>query len=331
MNKARETILRLVAEGKISVEEAEELLEAIEGASGGPFANFFGGKRAEAGPRARARARRPEGDRQYEHKYDYRFNFPWDQPDWQWPWERHGWQWPWERPDWQWPWERPSDAKSTSMFEVPEEAQLKIRNAGGDLTIRGTDETSLRLSGASAASKVATEDKVVYISSTGTDLAIEVPAKVASMEIAQNGGDMVAQTLNADLVARVAGGDMSISKATGKLQASVEGGDISLADIESTEVGVRTDAGDIFLNMLPAVKEGSISLSSDNGDISLVLPPDSQCEISASAPNGSVSRTLPPESAEIVDETDTYLNVRLNGGGAEIVISAGMGDINIRA
>jgi hypothetical protein len=128
MNKARETILRLVAEGKISVEEAEEILNAIEEASGSPFTNFFGGKRTEAGPRARARARKPGKDKQYEYRYDYKFNFPWDQPDWQWPWDRQGWQWPWDQPDWQWPWEKSGATKSTSMFEVPEEAQLKIGN-----------------------------------------------------------------------------------------------------------------------------------------------------------------------------------------------------------
>jgi len=327
MNKARETILRLVSEGKISVEEAEEILDAIEGASGSPFGSFFGGKRAEAGPRARTRATTPGKGRQYE----YKFNFPWDQPGWQWPWDRHDWQWPWEQSDWRWPWEGPGGGESTSMFEVPEEAQLKIRNAGGDLTIRGTDEASLRLIAPRATSKVTTDDNVVHISSAGADLTMEVPARVVSMEVAQSGGDMIGQELKTDLVAKVVGGDMSISRANGKLQASVEGGDISLADIESTEVEVRTDAGDISLNMLPAVKEGSVSLSSDSGDISLVLPPDSQCQISASAPNGEISHTLPPESVEIIDETDTYLNAELNGGGAEFVLSAKMGDITIKA
>lgn len=330
MNKAREIILRLVAEGKISVEEAEEILEAVEGPSRGPFADFFSGKRTEPGPRARVRTNRQGRGKQQDYQYSYKFNFPWDQPDWQWPWEQQGWQWPWDRQGWQWPWEKPSGKEATSIFEVPEEAQLKIRNGGGDLTIRSTDEASLRLTGSRAASKVAIEDKAVLVSSAGVDLIIEVPAKVVSMEAAQSGGDMSVENLNADLVARVAGGDMSISRATGKIQASVEGGDISLAGIESTEVEARTDGGDISLNMLSAVKEGSVSLSSDGGDISLVLPPDSQCQISASAPNGDISHTLPPESAEIVDETDTYLNAKLNGGGGDFVLSAKTGDIAIK-
>lgn len=329
MNKARETILRLVAEGKISVEEAEELLAAIEGGPSGPFTDFFGsGKRT--GERVRARPRRPGKDKQHDYEGAFKFNFPWDQPDWQWPWDRSDWQWPWEQSDWQWPWEQPGGTEATSVFEVPEEAQLKIRNSGGDLSVRATDETSLRLTGLRAASAVATEDKVVRISSAGADLAIEVPAKAVSMEIAQNGGDMSVEKLGADLVARVTGGDMSISRATAKIQASVEGGDASLSDIQCTEVEVRTTAGDISLNMLPTVEGGSVSLSADSGDILLVLPPDSQCQISANAPDGDISHTLPPESAEIIDEIDTSLSAKLNGGGADFVLSAKTGDITIK-
>lgn len=330
MNKARETILRLVAEGKISVEEAEEILNAIEGASGSPFTNFFGGKRTEAGPRVRARAKRPRESKQYDYEHGHKFNFPWDQPDWQWPWDRQDWQWPWEHPDWQWPWGKPGGTESTSVFEVPEDVQLKIRNGGGDLTIRSTDEASLRLTCPRAASKVKVEDNVMHISSGGFDLGIEVPAKVVSMEVTQSGGDMSVEELKADLVARVGGGSMSVSKATGKIQALVEGGNVSLTDIKSTEVQVRTHGGSISLNMLPSVEEGSVNLSADWSKISLVLPPDSQCQISANAPNGNISHTLPPESTEIVDETDTYLNAKLNGGGADFVLSARMGDITIK-
>jgi hypothetical protein len=213
---------------------------------------------------------------------------------------------------------------------VPEEAQLKIRSNGGDLVIRGTAEPSLiKFIGLHAASKVATEDKVIHISSTGTDLVIEAPDRVVSVEVAQTGGDMTVEKLKADLVARIAGGDMSISGATGKIQASVDSGDASIVDIKSIETDVRTNPGDISLKMLPPVKEGCVSLSTDNGDISLVLPPDSQCQISANSAHGDINHSFPPESAEITDETDTYLNAKLNGGGAEFVLSAKIGDIAI--
>lgn len=327
MNKARETVLKLVAEGKISVEEAEELLDAIEGGSGETSDDFFSAKRAKAGAHARARAekaRRSGRDKRYEYGYDFKFNFPWEQSDW---------QWPWEQPDWQWPWEKPGGTKNASVFEVPEEAQLKIRNDGGDLIIRSTKEESLRITDPRAASKVAVEDKVVHISSTGVALAIEVPAKVVSMEVAQSNGnmDMHVKNLRADLAAKVADGNISISRATGKIQASVEGGEISLVDIRSTEIGVQTDVGDIFLKMLPTVKDGSVSLSTDSGSISLVLPPDSQCQILANTPDGNISHSLSPRLVEISDETDTYLNAKLNGGGADFVLSTKTGDIAIKA
>jgi hypothetical protein len=217
------------------------------------------------------------------------------------------------------------------MFEVPEEAQLKIGNNDGDLTVRGTDQTSLRLIGSRAASKVTVDGKTVYISSADAALEIEVPAKVVSMELAQSDGNVSIEELNADLVARVNDGNISISRVTGKIEASVEDGNASLMDIKSDEIGVRAQDGSISLSMLPTVEEGSVSLSTDKGPISLSLPPDSRCEVSANAPGGNISHTLPPESTEIMDETDTYLSAKLNGGGAEFVLSAKMGDIIIKA
>lgn len=327
MNKARETILRLVAEGKITVEEADELLNAIEETSGRP--GFFAGKRVN--PQAREHGRQPGEHRERGFMEDFKFNFPWDQPNWQWPWDRDGWQWPWEHPDWQWPWDRPGVRKPSSVYEVPEEAQLMIRNDGGDLVIQGSDETSLKVTGSSPARNVRTEGKTIYISSAGDDLAIEVPAKTVSMEIAQNGGDLRVDNLKADMTIRVTGGDISVSRANSKIQISVEGGDVHLTDITSTEMEVRTNAGDISMSMLPTVEEGSFSLGVDSGDISLILPPDSRCQISASTLDGEVSHSLPQGSVEIIDEADNYLDAKLRGGGAEFTLATKTGDINIKA
>jgi hypothetical protein len=51
----------------------------------------------------------------------------------------------------------------------------------------------------------------------------------------------------------------------------------------------------------------------------------------ANAPDGRIGHSLPPESVEIIEETDNYLNAKLNGGGADFILSAKMGDITIKA
>jgi hypothetical protein len=351
MNKPREIILRLVADGKITVEEADELLDAIERGKEDFFTDFLGkeqarragqeaakarakmyydvhrpgaeGRARQDPTRARARVSRPR-------RRGTEFNFPWQETDWQWPWNNPDWQWPWESPDWKWPWDKPDVRGPASTLEVPEEAQLKIRADGGDLSIRSTDGELLRFANPRAANIIGTEDKTIHISSQGHDLGIEVPAKVISMEIALKGGDLKVQDLKSELAANVDSGDMDISRATGNIQASVDGGDIHLADIESREVEARTDNGDIYLNILPAVEEGSIVLSSESGDISLFLPPDSRCQISASAPGGEISHNLPPESVESADEAEKNLSAKLDDGGADIVLSTETGDISIK-
>lgn len=359
MNKPREIILRLVADGKITVEEADELLDAIERGKEDLFSDFFGkeqarragqeaakarakmyydahspgaeGRARQEAARARARARVSRPRRRSTGERGPQFNFPWQETDWQWPWNNPDWQWPWESPDWKWPWDKPEGPGPKSTLEVPEEAQLKIRADGGDLRIRSTDGDLLRFANPRATNLIGTEDKVIYISSQGNDLGIEVPAKVISMEIALKGGDLKVQDLKSELVANVAGGDMDVSRATGNIQASVDGGeDIRLADIESKEVEARTDSGDIYLNILQAAEEGSIVLSSESGDISLSMTSDSRCQISASAPGGEVSHNLPPESVESVDEAEKNLSAKLNDGGADIILSTETGDISIK-
>ncbi len=215
-----------------------------------------------------------------------------------------------------------------TALEVPESARLKIRVSGGDLAIRGCgEETSLRLMVPNAPGKITAEDGVIYISSAGGDVVMEVPESVASMEIAHSGGDVAIAELEADMIAKVSGGDMVVSEFVGKIQAAVEGGDATLRDIKSTSVEVRADGGDVDLNIISPVKEGTIILSG-NDDISLQLPSDSQCEISAAA-GGDIEHSLPQEALEIMEESDNYLNAKLNGGGAEITLSANTGDVSI--
>ena len=359
MSKAREIVLKLVADGKISVEEAEELLDAIEGGAEEPFAGFFKGKRPErraergTGHRearqehaearqahaearqeqaeARRQARQAQGEAGRARRgsrgggFDFDFNFPWDQEGWQWPWEQEGWQWPWQQADMS----GGDEAQVPAVeIETPEGTQLKINVDGGDLVIQGNGEAgSMRVIVPDAASKVTNQDGVVQVLSSGEDVVVEAPGNVVSLEIAQNGGDLVVGKLEASIAAKVAGGDMVVSEVSGKIQASVEGGDARFTGITSTEVEVRANGGDAHLSMLSPVNEGSITLSSSE-DISLVLPSDAQCDISATA-GDDISHSLPQETLEVIEQNDNYLSAKLNGGGAEIILSASSGDVNI--
>ena len=213
-------------------------------------------------------------------------------------------------------------------MDVPESAQLRIKVDGGDLSIRGNAEvSSLKLVVPGAVSKITAEEGVINISSDGEDVVIEVPERVASIEVSQNGGDMILRKVEADLTAKVAGGDMVISGLAGAIQASVEGGDSRITDTRSTSVEVRTQGGDTLLSMIDPVQNGSIILSGTD-NISLILPKDSQCQISAST-QGNIAHSLPREELEIAEENENFLNAELNGGGADITLSSSSGDISI--
>ncbi len=350
MSKAREIVLRLLSEGTITVEEAEELLDGISKGVEKPFGYIPGsegadpfvaptrestGKAREKREKAHARhaearerhkeAREARKGRRGRRGGGFEFNFPWDQEGWEWPWEQEDWQWPWEQDGWTG--QASEEEEPVATVEVSEGAQLNIRVSGGDMVIQGNGEaTSLRLVAPDAPDKITTADGVINISSEGEDVVIEVPENVAVMEIMHSGGDVAIVKMAADVAAKVSGGDMAVSEFAGKFQASVSGGDASL-NISSASVEVRAEGGDINLSLLSSLKEGAILLSG-NGDISLSLPSDSQCEISASA-GEDIEHSLSLEALEIMEENDNYLSAKLNGGGAEVTLSASSGDVSI--
>lgn len=357
MSKAREIVLRLLSEGTITVEEAEELLDNINGGVEKPFGDILASRGTEprTGVRAgheRAREKREKAHERHaeareRHKEaqektrearrgrrggqssGFQFNFPWDQEGWEWPWEQENWQWPWEQDGWLGKQvSEEEEEEPVATVEAPEGAPLNIKVSGGDTVIQGNGQTtSLRLVAPDAPDKITVEDGVINISSEGEDIVLEVPENVASIEIMHSGGDVAIVKVKADLVAKVSGGDMAVSEFAGKLQASMEGGDVVLSGINSTSVEVQIEGGDAVLSMTSPVKEGSIILTG-NDDIALVLPSDSQCEISASA-GGDIEHSLPTEALEVIEENDNYLNAKLNGGGTEITLSSSSGDVSI--
>lgn len=328
MNKGRETILRLLSEGKITIEEAEELLDAVSGEHIGRVNEPFSAKIPHSKNRFEQFRHRPDNQNQTDTRQDFNFDFhfPWDDPNWKWPWDTEGWQWPWES-------QRRSEGEP-STFHVEEGSQLIIKCGDGNISVQqGNDEENVRVNstGDESHCELSEDNKTVYVSSDDADLAIQVPPRVISMQISIDDGNIKISDLKSDIALKLSDGNASISGVNGKIQASLQDGNIVLNDIVSDEVALKVEDGSIAINLSQPVSEGSFNMKAEDGRISLFLPADSKCQVTATAEDGVIRHDFQHLSAEILDEHDGYLDVKLNGGGANFTISVEDGEIVIKS
>jgi len=321
MDETRKSILRMVAEGKITPDDAEQLFDAL----------------AEDERQERRRALAPEVERASG------WNWPWEQHGWKWPWEEHG--WPWEQPGWKWPWDQPGwpwpspgrpggrePTATAHTLTVEEGTELVLHWGGGDVTLVGTSEPELRLSGTEFPCAFTEKEGQVCLSAGGSNATLHVPAAVQSLNVSVGGGDLQVEHLTASLVAHVSGGDLTVQDFTGDLEVAAEGGDVALREVVFGHLNARSSGGDVEVSRPATLREGAVKLRSEGGDVTLVLPADSALDLVAQAEGGEVRTDLPLEPDEQTREIGRgVLRGRLNGGGAQVELKAAGGDVILLA
>lgn len=281
MKEERMAILRMVAEGKINAEEAEMLLEAL------------GGQEKTARQRGRARRKERRGRRgdfargmedfvqgmvhdvvgsthdavgrafeSFEKEFDF-----FDQ-----------------------------ELDSTPQtIPVSPGTTLSIKSNSGALTLFGTDEPELKVSGALKRHyKIRRNEQAIEIKANrfGAALTVHVPRAVERLGVNTNLGEIIARNFGPEL----------------------------------KEIGIRTHTGNIALEM-GTVTDGRILLKSHTGVVKLMLSEQSACEIKASTAHiGEIETELP---LDITERGMGYLIGTLNGGGAKIRLATHTGEIFI--
>jgi DUF4097 and DUF4098 domain-containing protein YvlB len=350
MNEERMTILRMVAEKKISTEEAARLLEALEEAERAEAGEAFGGDTQD----------RPHADRPGRRHWKFRYK------------HRH-------RPaDWQ---ERLSDlskdlsemvsgivhdslSKKTGVFgehgvfgrhgvfghacgkeepsgvseiAVPEGSEVRIRCLGGNLTVRGVEGDHIRFPSRAGWSgfpfrnpriSVNEEERRVEVSLFAGNGDLEIPWRVVRLKAHATGGNLSLTDVSADCDLQVEGGNLSLGQVTGAIQALVNGGNAEMNEITSNRVEVRVNGGMAALH-LRTLTEGQVTMAADGGDVHLHLPADSAFTLAAQTRAGQISANIPGthESDELgINEA---FHAIYRDGGASITLSAHAGQIDI--
>jgi len=346
MNKAREIILRLLSDGKITIEEAEELLDAMPNEKIGKI-RFDRGSRNEIASNTKKEAKRDIA---------YEFHFPWDDPNWKWPWEEEGWQWHWGSTV-------TGDRRNRLTFHVEENSNLSIKSGDGNLSIQMADDYNDLVcinSDNEEVKSILSEDKIThYINLGDANAEIIIPPRVSSVKISKDDGDVNIGDLKSNVDLKSDDGNISISGLNGNIYVAMNDGNLMIRDANSEEIVLKSDDGNILLDNIVsknvavnmndgmvsmdisnAVTEGNFSIAVDDGRISLSLPASSSFRVTANVEDGIIKHNLNDDldkkfsSAEvqhIENDDGSSLVATINGGGAEFTLSLDTGEINIQA
>ena len=196
------------------------------------------------------------------------------------------------------------------------------------------------------------EDGVIMIKDSGTtmqitgpysvDYTVTVPrkfaAKLQTMEgdvtvrsieggisINNYSGDIHCKECCESIKVNTKSGDIEIESCTGEIKLRTLSGDITMSDIASGEVSCNTLSGDIEGALTPAAG-ANISVKTLSGDIELEIDRTAELEISAVTLSGDISCDLPVRETERKDHRFTAV---LNADTGRLNLSTKSGDITL--
>lgn len=211
-----------------------------------------------------------------------------------------------------------------------------ISTGGGEIKVENINGTA-DLSTGGGNITVAKINNSADISTGGGNITVgDIGGKA---DISTGGGDIKIGSVSGSADVSTGGGNISLQSAEGNVDVSSGAGDISLKNMIGN-IDASVGAGDIYAELLPDGKNSS-ELSSGYGDITLLVPGSAKATIVASTSvmmwSGDMSdlddikSDFEPTNIERNKEHKTIkVTYMLNGGGSEIEVKTGKGEIEIR-
>jgi len=309
MSEERTLILKMLADGKITPEEAEKLLRALSGEPAG-----------RRGPRRPKRSEEREGDAKAVFRgigkvFDEFGNIVVDVVG-------------QVKDSLSGVSDILSGTEGMQIVDVPAESKLILKHGGGSINLHSAEGEQLVINGAKRSCKVNLDEATTEITSLGGHLDVGMPQRLVDVEVKAGGGSFTIENLSLNrLSAKVAGGNLSINNSSAKITASVIGGTIQMQGIQSEKLEAKSAGGGIKLNM-GTLTSGEMSLSSAGGHVEITLARDSAFEVDASMVGGQFESEL---ELEIIESSPGHTKAKYNEGGASISLSSKGGNVRIKA
>jgi len=211
-----------------------------------------------------------------------------------------------------------------------------VTTAGGDIEV-GVVNGKADISTAGGDIKVESVNNTADISTAGGN--VNVGSVGGNADISTAGGDVTVGEISGTADISTAGGNITLDGAKGKVEANSGAGNINLKNIKGS-IEANTGAGNISAELIPDGKNKS-ELNAGVGDITLYVPESSKATIIATTSDfkwkdsekGSDNIKSEFESSNVSQNRkgNKFESVyKLNGGGSEIELNVGLGDINIK-
>lgn len=227
------------------------------------------------------------------------------------------------------------EATARQEYTLPEGSSLDIRCFGGNLAIRGVEGEHLRFPRGSEWGidalrpriSIDTENRRVEVQVSGHSEEVEVPWRVINLTASVIGGNATVTDLAANSLLSVNGGNLTVDRLTGVLQASANGGNLVCSHVESNQVSLKVNGGNAVLQ-LGTLIEGVVDLKARGGNVQLRLSRDASFRVEALSKLGSIDTGVPGTRHSSV--TESVFHAVYGDGGANVTLKALSGNIEIR-
>lgn len=215
------------------------------------------------------------------------------------------------------------------FIEVKEGTEIEVDNTAGKLTVKGCDEDRMRVKSTGFKTRhiqVDEEANEIHIDALGQSMTLDIPRQAAVLKLNTTGGKLSVEDIQANCDIQITGGWMQGHGLQGNHQIGVTGGTATLDAITSSDLIAKLQGGSLKLQM-DKVSEGQIDIQIHGGHGILLLPADADCTIDITAERSYIISNIPGDH-EKEDHKASFHGVCGNGE-ATIRIEAHRGHVEV--
>ncbi len=208
---------------------------------------------------------------------------------------------------------------------VPSQASADMKSVSGDIVMEdiGGDAKADSVSGDIDMSSVAGSLRAHAVSGD-----LNITGARGGVDCESVSGDLKVRKVEGGADLKTVSGDILLENSRGDVEAEVVSGDIELIDISGAEeVAAKSVNGNVKYvgNFSP---DGSYSISSLSGDVTLLIPGDSAFELYAKTFSGDLNTDFEIAMSGKVSKKE--LRGTVNGGGAELTVKTFSGNVYLK-
>lgn len=209
------------------------------------------------------------------------------------------------------------------VVTVPRQYHLDLKTAGGSISVGDLDgEVHSRTSGGSV--HLGHIQGSAWVKTSGGGIALAGCAGMA--DVKTSGGSIRIGQVDGDVLASTSGGSISIERAAGRVAAQTSGGSITVDEAMNTIEAV-TSGGSVTAHLASQPRD-HCRLETSGGSVTVYLAETIGVDVNARTSGGQVVTDFPVTVQGELRKT--ALQAKLNGGGPELIVRTSGGNVYIK-